>query len=154
MSMPSHCCAQKGREITLIDDVEAELLFARACTPLFDLRWAEFAEEQLDPEVPGLRSPQRFLQSAFRLIRRLGDANVDPALFLSLALTGATEFYANPPNFTDPSLLIATKNTFHDSLDVTRRRSWLGSIVERSTSRRLSPNCTKHTCSSSARRAA
>jgi superfamily I DNA/RNA helicase len=108
----------KGREITLIDDVEAELLFTRACTPLFDLRWAEFAQDQLDPEVPGLRSPQRFLQSAFRLIRRLGDANVDPALFLSLALTGATEFYANPPNFTDPSRLIATKNTFHDSLDV------------------------------------
>ena len=35
------------------------------------------------------------------------------------ALTGATEFYANPPNFADPSLLIATKNTYHDSLDVT-----------------------------------
>jgi superfamily I DNA/RNA helicase len=107
-----------GREITLVDDVEAELLFARACTPLFDLQWAEFADAQLDPEVPGLRSPQRFLAAAFRLIRRLGDANVDPALFLSLALTGATEFYANPPNFTDSSLLIATKNTFHDSLDV------------------------------------
>ncbi|HLY03198.1 MAG TPA: UvrD-helicase domain-containing protein [Candidatus Cybelea sp.] len=109
---------ESGREITLVDDVEAELLFARACTPLFNLQWAEFADEQLDPEVPGLRSPQRFLAAAFRLIRRLGDANVDPALFLSLALTGATEFYANPPNFADPSLLIATKNTFHDSLDV------------------------------------
>ncbi|MGA8796519.1 MAG: UvrD-helicase domain-containing protein [Candidatus Cybelea sp.] len=109
---------EKGREIALIDDVEAELLFTRACIPLFELRWPEFAQEQLDPEVPGLRSPQRFLQSAFRLIRRLGDASVDPALFLSLALSGATEFYANPPNFTDPSLLIATKNTFHDSLDV------------------------------------
>jgi superfamily I DNA/RNA helicase len=107
-----------GREIALVDDVEAELLFARACTPLFDLQWAEFADDRLDPEVPGLRSPQRFLAAAFRLIRRLGDANVDPALFLSLALTGATEFYANPPNFADPSLLIATKNTFHDSLDV------------------------------------
>ena len=94
------------------------MLFTRACIPLFELRWPEFAQEQLDPEVPGLRSPQRFLQSAFRLIRRLGDASVDPALFLSLALSGATEFYANPPNFTDPSLLIATKNTFHDSLDV------------------------------------
>ena len=34
------------------------------------------------------------------------------------ALTGATEFYANPPNFADPALLIATKNTYHDSLDV------------------------------------
>lgn len=108
-----------GREIALVDDVEAELLFTRACTPLFEMQWTEFAEEQLDPEVPGLRSPQRFLASAFRLIRRLGDANVNPELFLSLAMRGATEFYANPPNFTDPSLLIATKNAFHDSLDVT-----------------------------------
>ncbi len=109
----------KGVEVTLIDDVDAESTFARACAPLFGLQWEEFANDRLDPEVPGLRSPERFLASAFRLIRRLGDANVDPALFLSLALKGATEFYANPPNFTDPSLLVATKNTFHDSLDVT-----------------------------------
>jgi superfamily I DNA/RNA helicase len=110
---------ENGENVSLIDDVEAELLFARAGTPLFELRWEEFGQDQLDPEVPGLRSPARFLASAFRLIRRLGDANVDPALFASLALRGATEFYANPPNFADPSLLIATKNQFHDSLDVT-----------------------------------
>jgi superfamily I DNA/RNA helicase len=107
-----------GREIALIDDVEAELLFARACVPLFEMQWEEFGRDQLDPEVPGLRTPERFLASAFRLIRRLGDAGVDPALFLSLALTGATDFYANPPNFTDPSLLVGTKNAYHDSLDV------------------------------------
>lgn len=108
-----------GREIVLVDDVEAELLFTRACEPLFELQWEEFAADQLDPEVPGLRSPARFLRSAFRLIRRLGDADVSPASFLAAALRGATEFYANPPNFADPSLLIATKNTYHDSLDVT-----------------------------------
>lgn len=108
-----------GREIVLVDDVEAELLFTQACEPLFELQWEEFAADQLDPEVPGLRSPARFLRSAFRLIRRLGDANVSPASFLAAALTGATEFYANPPNLADPALLIATKNTYHDSLDVT-----------------------------------
>ncbi|HEY1883498.1 MAG TPA: 3'-5' exonuclease [Candidatus Cybelea sp.] len=107
-----------GREIALVDDVEAELLFTQACEPLFELQWEEFAADRLDPEVPGLRSPSRFLRSAFRLIRRLGDADTSPASFLAAALTGATEFYANPPNFADPSLLIATKNTYHDSLDV------------------------------------
>lgn len=108
-----------GRTATLVDDVDAELLFAQACAPLFALEWNEFSSDQLDPEVPGLRSPERFLRSAFRLIRRLRDADVAPAFFLSRALTGATEFYARPPNFADPALLSATKNCYHDSLAVT-----------------------------------
>ena len=41
------------------------------------------------------------------------------ALFLSRALAGATEFYANPPNLADPRLLAATKSSYHDSLDAT-----------------------------------
>ncbi|MFY9720656.1 MAG: hypothetical protein WAK16_13540, partial [Candidatus Cybelea sp.] len=88
---------ERGREINLIDDVEAEQLFTQACTPLFEMEWEELGRAQLDPEVPGLRSPERFLQSAFRLIRRLRDADIGPSLFLSRAMTGATEFYANPP---------------------------------------------------------
>lgn len=107
-----------GRDVTMIDDVEAEFVFARACVPLFEMQWTEFVGDQLDPEVPGLRTPARFLTSAFRLIRRLGDADVTPAQFLAAALTGATDFYANPPNFSDPSLLVATKNLYHDSLAV------------------------------------
>jgi superfamily I DNA/RNA helicase len=107
-----------GKEATLVDDVDAELVFAQACAPLFALEWNEFSSDQLDPEVPGLRSPERFLRSAFRLIRRLRDADVAPAFFLSRALTGATEFYARPPNFADPSLLSATKHCYHDSLAV------------------------------------
>ena len=109
----------RGAEVTLVDDVEAELTFAEACAPLFALHWEEFSQNQLDPEVPGLRSPERFLQSAFRLIRRLRDADVEPALLLSRALTGATEFYANPPNLAEPGLLFATKNLYHDSLEAT-----------------------------------
>lgn len=108
-----------GIDVTLVDDVEAALFFTNTCAPLFALEWEEFAEHQLDPEVPGLRSPERFLHSAFRLIRRLRDADIAPALFLKRALTGATEFYAKPPNFADPSLLSATKSGYHDSLDVT-----------------------------------
>ncbi|HVN69025.1 MAG TPA: 3'-5' exonuclease [Candidatus Binatia bacterium] len=106
-----------GAAVALVDDVEAALLFERASLPLFAMEWEEFAQHQLDPEIPGLRSPERFLQSAFRLIRRLRDANVEPALFLSRALAGATDFYANPPNLADPALLLATKNAHHDSLD-------------------------------------
>ncbi len=117
-STRSTCCARTAWRRRLIDDVEAELLFAEACEPLFSLTWEEFAGKQLDPEVPGLRSPARFLESAFRLIRRLRDADVEPSLFLARALSGATEFYAKPPNFADPALLIATKAAYHDSLDV------------------------------------
>ena len=113
--------AAEGADVTLVDDVDAELQFAVACAPLFALEWPEFAENQLDPEVPGLRSPERFLASAFRLIRRLRDAGVMPCEFLAAAQTGATNFYANPPNFADPSLLAATKNAYYDSLDVDGR---------------------------------
>jgi superfamily I DNA/RNA helicase len=109
-----------GVAVTLVDDVEAELLFESACGSLFALEWEEFARDQLDPEVPGLTRPERFLESAFRLIRRLREADVDPEFFLARSLAGATEFYANPPNFADPALLGATKDSYHDSLDVTR----------------------------------
>lgn len=108
-----------GTPMRRIDDVEASLLFDRACEPLFELDWEEFSAEQLDPEVPGLRSPERFSESAFRLIRKLRDACISPADFLARSLGGATEFYAKPPNFASPALLAATKKTYHDSLGVT-----------------------------------
>ncbi len=108
-----------GARATLIDDVEAERIFAECAAPLLALQWDEFAASQLDPEIPSLRSPERFLRSAFRLVRRLRDAAIEPGAFLSTALTGATEFYANPPNLADPALLFGTKSNYHDSLDVT-----------------------------------
>jgi superfamily I DNA/RNA helicase len=110
-----------GVAASLVDDVDASLTFAKSAAPLFSLQWEEFAQQQLDPEVPGLRSPERFLQSAFRLIRRLRDAAVAPNTFLASALTGGTEFYANPPNLADPALLFATKTVYHDSLDANPR---------------------------------
>lgn len=108
-----------GVDARLVDDVEAELDFAESAAPLLALQWEEFAENQLDPEVPGLRSPERFIQSAFRLLRRLRDAAVEPSVFLSRSLAGATEFYAKPPNLADPALLFETKAAYHDSLDAT-----------------------------------
>jgi DNA helicase II / ATP-dependent DNA helicase PcrA len=108
-----------GQPVRRIDDVEASLLFERACEPLFELQWEEFTAELLDPEVPGLRSPERFVESAFRLIRKLRDARISPGEFLTRSLTGATEFYGKPPNFANPALLAATKDAYHDSLDVT-----------------------------------
>jgi hypothetical protein len=104
--------------VRIVDDVEAEIAFARACEPLFALDWSAFSAEQLDPEVPGLRSPARFLNSAFRLIRRLLEQDLDPDAFQRRALAGATEFYGRPPNFVDPRLLSALKRDYHDSLAV------------------------------------
>jgi hypothetical protein len=107
-----------GEGVRIVDDVEAESAFANACEPLFAMDWANFSNEQLDPEIPGLRSPARFLNSAFRLIRRLREQDVDPGEFLRRALAGATDFYGRPPNFVDPRLLSALKRDYHDSLNV------------------------------------
>ncbi|HTA40091.1 MAG TPA: 3'-5' exonuclease [Candidatus Acidoferrales bacterium] len=105
--------------VRLVDDVDAEALFAGACAPLFALEWEELGEPpSLDPEVPGLRSPERFIEAAFRLVRKLRDASIGPADFLQIALARATEFYAKPPNFADPKLLIGTKDAYRDSLAV------------------------------------
>ena len=119
---PSHYAAallaEIGREIRIVDDAEAEIALRALLRAALRTRLAGVRAGSIDPEVPGLRSPDRFAHSAFRLIRRLIDAGIAPAALLSLALRGATEFYASPPNFADPSLLLATKNAFHDSLDV------------------------------------
>jgi superfamily I DNA/RNA helicase len=105
--------------VRLVDDIDAEALFAGACAPLFALEWEELGEPpSLDPEVPGLRSPERFIEAAFRLVRKLRDASIGPAEFLQIALARATEFYAKPPNFADPKLLIGTKDAYRDSLAV------------------------------------
>jgi len=104
--------------LEIIDDVRAALLFEEAATPLLQLEWAELIAAEIDPEVPGLRAPRRFLDSAFSLIRKLRDALITPEQFLRTALTGATQFYAQPPNFAHAELLQYTKEQYRDSLDV------------------------------------
>ncbi|HET9097288.1 MAG TPA: UvrD-helicase domain-containing protein, partial [Candidatus Baltobacteraceae bacterium] len=99
-----------------IDDVRAAALFAEAAQPLLTLEWREIIEAQVDPEVPGLRSPDRFLDAAFRLFCKLRDARISPEQFLESALRGAMQFYAKPPNFAHPDLLYYTKDAYRDSL--------------------------------------
>lgn len=117
-------CLRELHEIALealpqaeqIDDVRAAMLFADAARPLLTLEWREFIEAELDPEIPGLRSPDRFLDAAFRLFCKLRDARITPEHFLESALRGATQFYAKPPNFAHPDLLYYTKDSHRDSL--------------------------------------
>ena len=101
----------------LIDDVRAAQLFEQAAQPLLNLSWTEFMEAELDPEVPGLRAPQRFLDAAFRLFCKLRDARISPEQFLQSSLRGAAQFYAKPPNLAHPDLLYYTKDSYRDSLD-------------------------------------
>lgn len=101
----------------LIDDVQAVLLFEHAAGPLLGLEWTEFIEAEVDPEVPGMRAPERFLDAAFRLFCKLRDARITPEHFLETALRGAAQFYAKPPNFAHPDLLHYTKDNHRDSLD-------------------------------------
>ncbi|MBV9271249.1 MAG: UvrD-helicase domain-containing protein, partial [Candidatus Eremiobacteraeota bacterium] len=105
-------------ELEIIDDVRAAVLFEEIATPLLRLEWTEVIAAEIDPEIPGLRAPHRFLQSAFRLIRKLRDSLISPEQFLRTALTGATQFYAKPPNFAHAELLQYTKEQYRDSLDV------------------------------------
>ncbi len=102
----------------LIDDVRAARLFEQAAEPLLSLSWTEFMEAKLDPEVPGLRAPERFLDAAFRLFCKLRDARISPEQFLESSLRGAAQFYAKPPNFAHADLLYYTKDNHRDSLDV------------------------------------
>ena len=99
-----------------IDDVRAAMLFAQAAQPLLTLEWREIMEAEVDPEVPGLRAPERFLDAAFRLFCKLRDARIPPEQFLESALRGAMQFYAKPPNFAHPDLLYYTKDSHRDSL--------------------------------------
>ena len=103
-------------DVEPIDDVRAVMLFADAAKPLLTLEWREIIEAQWDPEVPGLRSPERFLDAAFRLFCKLRDARISPEQFLESSLRGATQFYAKPPNFAHPDLLYYTKDNHRNSL--------------------------------------
>jgi len=107
-----------GAPVRISDEIEARRLFARCAEPLFDFIWPELLNASLDPEVAALRSPERFLDAAYRLIRKLRDGAVDPQTFLDKSLAGATDFYAKPPNFAHADLIAATKDAYRDSLDV------------------------------------
>ncbi|MHB8141457.1 MAG: 3'-5' exonuclease [Vulcanimicrobiaceae bacterium] len=101
-----------------LDEVGAQQRFLDAAQPLVDLQWPELQSGEIDPEVPGLRTPRRFLTSAYRLACKLREAGIGPDAFTQSALSGAATFYANPPNFSHPELLRYTKREHHASLNV------------------------------------
>jgi len=107
------------REVELIGDVRAAQIFEAIGARLFSLDWTEFVSAEIDPEITGLRAPQRFASAAFRLIRRLRAAQISPDEFRTLALRGANKFYAKTHNFAGAALLSETSRKYLDSLRVT-----------------------------------
>ncbi|MBD5656234.1 MAG: ATP-dependent helicase, partial [Candidatus Eremiobacteraeota bacterium] len=106
-------------DIDEIDDVRASLHFERAGAELFALDWTEFVSAEIDPEITGLRAPERFSAAAFRLIRKLRSALISPDDFKAAGLRGAATFYGKPPNFANPHLIAETQAKYRDSLRVT-----------------------------------
>lgn len=102
----------------VIDDVEAADVFAAVASAALELGPLDTSSGELDPEVSGLRSPERFCGAAFALIAKLRSACIDAEEFERICLRGAATFYANPPNFSDIDLLLATKDTQRASLSV------------------------------------
>ena len=103
-------------DIERLEPYEAAAIFERAAAPLFSAEWAEYLGSDIDPEISGLRTPDRFADAVSRLIAKLRDAGIDPETMLQLAQRGANAFYANPPNLTEPGLLYATKDEYRNSL--------------------------------------
>ena len=108
-------------KLRLVSEARASERFERVGAELFALEWTEFAAAELDPEITGMRAPERFAATAFRLIRKLRAALVSPAEFKAYGLRGAADFYGHPPNFADADLLVETQPKYRDSLRVTPR---------------------------------
>jgi len=103
-------------DIERLEPDEIEEIFERAAAPLFSAEWAEYLGADIDPEISGLRTPDRFASTVLRLIVKLRDAGISPDTMLVQALRGASAFYGKPPNFADPGLLVATKDEYRSSL--------------------------------------
>ena len=103
-------------DLMLLESAEAEQIFERAAAPLFSADWAEYLGADVDPEISGLRTPDRFAAAVLRMIAKLRDAGIGPEALLTQSLRGATNFYAKPPNFAEPGLLFATRDEYRTSL--------------------------------------
>ncbi len=104
--------------LELIDDVRASRHFEAAGAQLFALEWTELVSAEIDPEITGLRTPERFSAAAYRLIRKLRASLISPDEFRTLGLRGATSFYGKPPNLASADLLMQTQPKYRDSLRV------------------------------------
>jgi superfamily I DNA/RNA helicase len=110
-----------ARPIELVSEARASHRFERVGAELFALEWTEFAAAELDPEITGLRAPERFAATAFRLMRKLRAALVSPEEFKAYGLRAAADFYGHPPNFASADLLVETPAKYRDSLRVDAR---------------------------------
>ena len=105
-----------AREFDAIGDVRAAQIFERIGAPLFSLEWSEIVGAEIDPEITGLRTPQRFAAAAYRLIRKLRRAGISPRRFKELCEKGATQFFGRMPNLAAPDLIMDTASKYRDSL--------------------------------------
>jgi superfamily I DNA/RNA helicase len=114
--------AAAGTPLLRIDDLEGARRFAAVADGLFSLDWLEFTPEPdertegIDPEITGLRTPERFCAAAYRLVRKLRGAGIAPAGFQQTALRGATQFYSGGVRLNDPGLIVDTAQKYRDSL--------------------------------------
>jgi superfamily I DNA/RNA helicase len=106
------------REFHAIGDVRASRIFEEEGARLFSLEWSEIVAAEIDPEITGLRTPQRFAAAAFRLIRKLRRAGISPAQFKESCERGATHFYGRTPNLAAADLIMETDSKYRDSLRV------------------------------------
>jgi superfamily I DNA/RNA helicase len=119
--------AAAGRPLRPIDDLEGARRFAAVADGLFSLDWLEFTPESdertegIDPEITGMRTPERFCAAAYRLVRKLRGAGIAPDAFLQSAQRGATQFYGGGVRLNDPALIIDTPQKYRDSLVVDAR---------------------------------
>jgi superfamily I DNA/RNA helicase len=106
-------------DLDVLDPLDSEEVFERAAAPFFSAEWSDWLGTDIDPEISGLRMPDRFADAALRLIRKLRESGIDDEAMLTIAKRGAAAFYANPPNLTAPDLVSATKDEHRASLAVT-----------------------------------
>ncbi len=111
----------KPDDLSAIDEARAAIVFEGVGAELFSLEWSEFGLAEIDPEITGLRAPERFADAAFRLIRKLRASLVSPEEFKNFGLRGAAKFYGRPPNFADPGLLLDTPQRYRDSLRASKQ---------------------------------
>lgn len=105
-------------DVRLLESYELEALFRQAAAPLYSSEWDAFLGPDIDPEVSGLRTIDRFTLAAFRLIGKLRDAAIDAETFLASAQRGAAKFYGKLPNLADSNLLMETKDEHRSSLTI------------------------------------
>jgi superfamily I DNA/RNA helicase len=108
--------AEPGHTFETIDDARASHVFEAAAARLFSLEWSEIVAAEIDPEITGLRTPQRFAAAAFRLIRKLRRGGISPEAFKQYCDKGATQFYGKTPNLAAPGLIMDTQAKYRDSL--------------------------------------